>query len=111
MASLRFWRKNGRPAKAGSRCRSQGAALPLILCATILTLLAAAESLIASTTALPPEGPILKSLKITGAKAIPIGRLRKIDKVFLSQTGLAQRVVAKESGKRDLCAVEQNRRY
>ena len=77
MPSLRFWRKKEGLAKAGPCSRSQGAALPLILCVAVLILMSATRSLIASTAAAPPEGPILKSVKITGAKAVPKKKIKE----------------------------------
>ncbi|MFZ5450574.1 MAG: BamA/TamA family outer membrane protein [Thermodesulfobacteriota bacterium] len=81
MPCLRSWSKKGWPPQAkpprlpGSRPR--GAVPPLILCLAFLGLLAAARSLPASTAAASPKTLILKSVKITGAKALKVDEIKE----------------------------------
>lgn len=80
MPILSFWRKTGESEKAGnpfSRRRPRRGALSGILCLTVLIFLAAVRGLPANTAAAPSSPLILKSVKITGAKAVPVKTIKE----------------------------------
>jgi outer membrane protein assembly complex protein YaeT len=78
MPSLRFWRKKGRrPGRAGFRRLPRGAALSGTLCLVSLILMVTTRTLPATTEAAPTGPPILQSVKITGAKAIPVKKIKE----------------------------------
>ena len=81
MPSLRFWSWRAKPAPAGScglsRSRSRVAYLPLGLWLAAFILLAGVRSLPASTAPASSGPLILKSVKIMGAKAIPVKKIKE----------------------------------
>jgi len=81
MPSLRSWRRKGNSENAGAPCLLcrpvRGAVLCGILCLAFFILLATVRTLPAITEATSAGPLLLKSLKIKGAKAIPVKKIKE----------------------------------